>query len=987
MKLKFDASLGYQQDAIQSVVGLFKGQPLARSTFEVTMGAGGNTGSQMSLGKGLEGVPAIANQLTLQDDKLLNNLHPIQEKNDIPAIPKLDGRHFSVEMETGTGKTYVYLRTLFELNKSYGFTKFIIVVPSVPVREGVLKSIEVMKDHFRKLYDNVPFKCFEYDRDRLSLVREFATSNQLQIMVVNIQKFDKDNAVMHKDRDDLSGYRPIDFISTTNPVVMIDEPQSVEGDTRKAGTKRSSALDDLNPMLTLRYSATHFNKHNLLYKLDPIQAFDLKLVKRIEVASMREEESFNSAYMKLLKVDNSKGIKAQVEINAQQGNTQKRKKVWVKLGDDLYMKSGEVKKSNFRPEYQQGYQVAEINCEPGFEKLTLSSGRTVTFSQPLGDYGDALLKAQIEETIEQHLKKEKALKGRGIKVLSLFFIDKVASYREYDEQGNATPGKFAQWFEEAYSRLTAKAEYKELLNWSAEDVHNGYFSKDKKGKIKDTKGTTQADDDTYALIMRDKERLLDDGEPLRFIFSHTALREGWDNPNVFQICTLNESNSVMKKRQEIGRGLRLPVNSKGERVHDASINRLTVIANDSYEEFARQLQSEYEEEYGIEFGQVPEIAFAKLINSEAHQHTELGQDASKTIFKSLQDKGYLDTDGKVQDKFDPTNPHFVLELPEEFAPMQAQVSDKLKKFTLKSRVVSTRDRKTLTLRKNVTLDENFRELWERIGQKTRYRVQFDTSDLVARAAKAIAEMPDIKKPRISIDRVEIDQSYAGVEADTVLEQKTRELETQPALPDILAWLQNATELTRQTLVKILVDSGRLAEFFNNPQVFVNQVTEHIRHELHRMTVKGIQYSKVDGATYEMHQIEQEAQNGITRYLSNLYEVRNQEKTLYDYVIFDSDVEKEFAKALDDNESVKFYCKLPSWFKVDTPVGPYNPDWAVVTGDSDEKLYLVRETKSTTKKEKRREEENDKIECAEKHFETIDVDYRVCTNLKEALEAA
>ena len=991
MKLKFDASLAYQQDAIQSVVGLFEGQPLARSTFEVTVGAGGNTGSQMSLGGELEGVPAIANQLMLNDnkqlnnDELLKNLHHIQKKNDIAINPTLAGRHFSVEMETGTGKTYVYLRTLFELNKAYGFTKFIIVVPSVPVREGVLKSIEVMKDHFRALYDNVPFHHFVYDSTKLNQVREFATSNQLQIMVMNIQAFDKASAIMHKDRDDLSGYRPIDFISATSPIVMIDEPQSVEGDTRKEDTKRSEALTSLNAMLTLRYSATHFKQYNLLYKLDPIQAFDLKLVKRIEVASMREEESFNSAYVKLLKVDYSKGIKAQVEINAQQGNSQKRKKVWVKVEDDLYLKSGEAKKSNCRPEYQNGYLIREISGEGGLEKVVFSSGRAVTIKQALGDYGDALLKAQIEETIEQHLKKEKALLGRGIKVLSLFFIDKVASYRQYDDQGHGLPGKFAMWFEEAYRRLLDKDEYKALKRWSAEEVHNGYFSKDKKGKVKDTNGSTKDDSDTYALIMRDKERLLDPEVPLRFIFSHTALREGWDNPNVFQICTLNESNSVMRKRQEIGRGLRLPVNSRGERVHDASINRLTVIANDSYEEFARQLQSEYEEEYGIGFGQVPEIAFAKLVNANAHQHTELGQEDSKTIFQSLQTNGYLDQDGRVQDKFDPKNPRFVLELPEEFAPFRAQVSDTLQRFILKSRVVNERDREKLTLRKNVELDENFRELWDRIKQKTRYRVEFDTDQLVEKAAACIAAMPVIRNPRISVDRVGLDHSYAGIEAERVLEQKVRVLEAQPALPDILAWLQNATELTRQTLVKILVQSGRLAEFFNNPQVFVNQVTDCIRYELSRITIQGIQYSRVEGASYEMHQINQDAESGITRYLSNLYKVQHQEKTLFDYVIFDSDVEREFAKALDHNESVKFYCKLPSWFKVDTPVGPYNPDWAIVTGDAEQKLYLVRETKSTTKQEKRREEENDKIECAEKHFKTIEVDYRVVTNLKEALE--
>jgi type III restriction enzyme len=659
MKLKFDPTLQYQQDAINAVVGVFDGQPFVQSaaTAFQAFQIGGLFQTELGMG----------NRLTIGDEDLLKNVHAIQEANGIERAPVTTkhltagmavgqplawqalehGNEFSVEMETGTGKTYVYLRSVFELNKVYGFKKFIIVVPSVAIREGVLHSITTMKDHFQTLYDNVPFDHFVYDSKRLGKVRQFASSNQIQIMVINIQSFQKDVAdkdlsemtddelkklnVINRENDRMSGRRPIEFIQAANPIVIIDEPQSVDNTD-----KSRRAISNLNPMVTLRYSATHRNPYNLLYKLDPIRAYDLRLVKRIEVASIKSEDSFNDAYVKLLKTDNKNGIKAQIEIHKDGGSGPTPTKLWVKQGDDLFVKSGE------REAYREGYIVQNIDCTPSAEYLEFNQGRFLELGQEVGGLGDDVMRAQVFETVEQHLKKERALKGKGIKVLSLFFIDRVANYRIYNDDGTTGLGKIGLWFEEAYRELTAKPIYKGLSPFEAEQVHNGYFSQDKQGRAKDTRGNTADDDDTYSLIMRDKERLLDPAEPLRFIFSHSALREGWDNPNVFQICTLNESQSVEKKRQEIGRGLRLPVNSAGERVHDETVNRLTVIANESYEDFARSLQSEFEEDFGIKFGKIEKIAFAKLIREADDDHGEpLGQDASAQIWDSLVANGYL----------------------------------------------------------------------------------------------------------------------------------------------------------------------------------------------------------------------------------------------------------------------------------------------------------------------------------------------------------
>lgn len=983
MKLKFDPSLSYQEDAINAVVKIFDGQPTVQGSYEVShttdiMGMQlselGAIGNALTFGIDPEGI-SEADYKRMIDQKLLDNVHAAQAENDITQTPTLQGREFSTEMETGTGKTYVYLRSIFELNRKYGFKKFVIVVPSVAIREGVLKSIEITKDHFKTLYNNIAFDHFVYDSKKLGKVRQFATSNQIQIMVINIQAFQKAENIMNQERDTMSGRMPIEYIQATRPFVIIDEPQSVDNTP-----KSKEAIKRLNPIATLRYSATHKSPYNLLYKLDPIRAYDLRLVKRIEVASIKSDDDFNQAYVKLLKADNSNGIKAQVEIHKKSGASIKPAKVWVKQNDDLYVKSGE------RSDYQQGYEVAEIDSTPGFETITFSNGRTLELGEEVGGTRDEVMKAQIRETIEQHLKKERILKKRGIKVLSLFFIDKVANYRVYNDDGSTDLGQFGIWFEEAYKELTA-TKYKDVIPFDVSQVHDGYFSMDNKGRAKDTRGNTAADEDTYSKIMRNKEQLLDADEPLRFIFSHSALKEGWDNPNVFQICTLNETQSVDRKRQEIGRGLRLPVNADGERVHDEHINRLTVIANESYEEFARKLQTEFEEDFGTRFGCVDQIAFSKLIiSSPDGEDTPLGQDASIRLWDELKDNGYIDEEGRVLPKFNPQDMYFELKTSDEFKEIRAAVIDEVRKFTFQDRIKNARDQHNIKLRKEVQLVDDFKDLWDRIKFKTRYRVKFDTEKLIYEAVQAIKAQPPITAPRLHMAKAEVEQTKAGFSTDKVLEYRDYKRGEVKVLPDILSFLQKETELTRHTIVSILKKSGRLDEFKINPQEFMAMVSKSIARTLHTFMMEGLEYEKIADHSYEMTQINEEAEKGITRYLSNLYMVQNTDKALFDAIECDSEVERQFARDLDNNENVKLFVKLPSWFKIDTPIGAYNPDWAFVTED-EEKLYFVRETKSTIEREKLRESEHHKIECGRKHFTEVcsdmpDFSFDVVTSLKE-----
>ena len=651
MKLHFDPNQQFQHDAISSIVGIFKGQPLNQGDFSFSISS-----ENYMFREG-----GVGNRLEISVEQTLKNIQEIQKKNVLPVSEKLDGMNFSVEMETGTGKTYVYLRTIYELNKKYGFKKFVIVVPSIAIREGVLKNLEITFDHFQNLYDKTPVNFNVYDSKRVSNLRNFAINNNIQILVINIDSFAKDENIINKTNDKLTGKKPIEFIQTTSPIVIVDEPQNMETEIRK------KALENLNSLCTLRYSATHTNRYNMVYSLDPVKAYDLGLVKQIEVDSIITENDFNEAYFCLEKVTATKtrtSAKIKIDVNTPDGV--KRKSVSAKLGDDLY------DLSNKREIYKNGYILNGIDISESL--VELSNGETIFVGDTFGGLSDEIMKVQIRKTVEEHFLKEREFKSKGIKVLSLFFIDRVANYRDYDSDGIPVKGKLAKWFEEIYKEISFKSAFKGLIPFDVDEVHNGYFSADKKGKWKDTKGNTQADDDTFKLIMKNKEKLLDNTEPLRFIFSHSALREGWDNPNVFQICTLNETQSELKKRQEIGRGLRLSVNQEGVRIQDKNINRLTVIANESYEDFAKQLQSEIELDCGVSF---------------------------------------------------------------------------------KGRIKNKRKRATVRYRKCFELDEKFRDIWERIKQQTTYRVEYDTAELIKKTAKAVNQMPSIKKAVIKTTKTSL----------------------------------------------------------------------------------------------------------------------------------------------------------------------------------------------------------------------------------------
>jgi type III restriction enzyme len=998
VRLQFDPNQQFQLDAVAAVADLFDGQERGAPEFSVikTQYEGDLLSGQVMTETG------VGNRLLLSEDRLTENTRGIQERNDIefapgsnleswemfdaPADTKRNCPHFSVEMETGTGKTYVYLRTIFELSHRYGFQKFIIVVPSVAIREGVLKNIEITGDHFRAIYSNLPFEWFVYDAKKVNRLRQFATSNTLQILVINIDAFRKNftgteeegkSNVMYKRQDKLGDNMPIEFIQAARPIVIIDEPQSVD-----STDKAQEAIKALNPLMTLRYSATHRNPYNLIYRLDPVRAFELRLVKQIVVANVESEDSANEPFVQVESIEYKKEYKAKLRMLVKTADGPREKSVSVKPGDDLYYKSGELH------HYQDGFRIADLSAEPGDEHIRFSNGRRLGQGEEMGGARSDVWRAQIKKTVEEHLKKEVKVRERGLKVLSLFFIDKVANYRDYDDDGNPIQGKFAQVIEEELAGFASDPRFASLewLKLPAGQLHNGYFSGDRKKRKdgteetiwKDTKGSTALDDDTYNLIMKEKERLLDLNEPLRFIFSHSALREGWDNPNVFQICTLNETQSAMKKRQEIGRGLRLPVDQTGARVFDDSINKLYVMANESYEAFAKALQNEYEEDCGVTFGKVPITALAKLTRVIDDEEKPIGRAEAEAIRDILVEQKMIDVSGRIQKAFDPRSPSFKLELPDDKSELTPSLIDLLSSYQIEHHIRREKDEGANKLKKQVLLTPEFEELWTRIKPKTIYRVEFETSDLVARAVAEIRRMPKIEKPimRVTTGVLGVEKSGVSAKGMSVAEE-TREYGSRP-LPDILGYLQNETELTRSTLVEILRKSDRLAEFFNNPQRFMDQVARILKFELHRLLVDGIKYERIEGtgpdAEWDQMLFKSEE---LINYLTAL-EVT---KSVYEYVVYDSEIEREFAEQLDQRDDIKLFVKLPNWFKVETPVGEYNPDWAIVKHDSST-IYLVRETKGTRDFLKLRSSEADKVRCGKKHFEALGQDFKVVVTAGE-----
>lgn len=872
MKLRFDPNQQFQLDAINAVVGIFEGQPLNQGDFSFSISSENPLLQEAGIG----------NRLEITAEQILKNVREIQKKNDLPISDKLDGMHFSVEMETGTGKTYVYLRTIYELNKKYGFKKFVIVVPSIAIREGVLKNLEITFEHFQNLYDKIPVNFDVYDSRRVSGLRNFAVNNNIQILVINIDSFAKDENIINKSNDKLTGKKPIEFIQATSPVVIVDEPQNMETEIRK------KAVENLNPLCTLRYSATHTNRYNMVYSLDPVKAYDLGLVKQIEVDSIVTENDFNEAYLCLEKVSATKTrTSAKIKIDVNTPNGVKRKTVTVKVGDDLY------DLSNKREIYKDGYIINGIDVSENL--IELSNGEILFTGDTFGGLSDEVMKVQIRKTVEEHFLKERKLKAKGIKVLSLFFIDRVANYRDYDSDGNPVKGKFAIWFEEIYKEISSRSAYKELIPFGPEEVHNGYFSADKKGKWKDTKGNTKADDNTFKLIMKNKEKLLDINEPLRFIFSHSALREGWDSPNVFQICTLNETHSELKKRQEIGRGLRLSVNQEGLRIQDTNINRLTVVANEMYEDFAKQLQKEIEEDCGVSF--------------------------------------------------------------------QGRIKNKQKRATVR-------------YRKGFELDDKFREIWNRIKYRTTYRVKYDTAELIKKAAKAVNQMPSVRKAVIKTTKTALEFDKTGI----VMETKasfTTSLDGVFKIPDVLFYIQERTELTRSTILEILKKSKRIGDILINPQLFLDNTIIAIKDVLTELMIEGIKYEKIGSKEYEMRLFEDYEIhiNPLT------FKINKKDKTIYSNLIpLDSNVEYNFARECETRDDIEFYFKLPFWFKIKTPIGNYNPDWALIK-KNEKTVYFVAETKSAG--QELRISEKQKVKCGHAHFKEFDnVKYRQVATVDE-----
>ena len=901
MKLQFDSSLDYQLDAINAVVDVFAGQIKSDSSFIVGQAELGLEGQQLSL----EATSARGNVLSLMPEQIINNVHSIQDRNmlerseiapggfefpvEFPleiSTPKLQhDLNFSIEMETGTGKTYVYLRTIHELHQKYGWKKFIIVVPSVAIREGVMKNLEITREHFATEYDNPEMNFYVWDSKKTGQAREFATNDTLQIMVITIDSFAKAQNVMNRQSD----YgRPLDFIKATHPVVILDEPQNMETDIRR------NAIASLNPLCTLRYSATHKHLYNLLYRLTPVDAYDKGLVKKIEVHSVQSEDNYNDAYINVLSLERQSKTRsfAKIEVDASDEYGLQRKVIKAFPGDDLEAKTG-------RSIYA-GYYVESINH--GDNCVEFSNGKVIYVGQRDESLHDDIIKRQIELTIDDHFDKQRRL-GGGVKVLSLFFIDKVMNYREYTANG-VSKGKFAKWFEEAYAKVASKPKYAGVMdNLSASEVHDGYFAADKSGQWKDSRdtkgegGRTKDDDTAYNLIMKDKERLLDINEPLRFIFSHSALREGWDNPNVFQICTLNETSSQMKKRQEIGRGLRLPVDIDGQRVHDDSVNVLTVVANESYAEFSRKLQTEIEEETGIHFG---------------------------------------------------------------------------------GRIKNHDDRRPIRFQKSRALDPAFKELWDKIKHKTTYQVAIDTEKLVAETASELAQVT-ISKPNIADDKTLIDSmnSDSGFMVRETGFNAYAARQTEIKIPNLLADIQRRTQMTRRVIFDVLDQAGMFEQMIINPQQVIDETAQAINRVKRRLAVDGVKYYRT-GEYYDMTFFENDE---LQTYLydaamkSGAVAVTDQAKTIYDYVAVDSEVEREFMQSLEDNVDVKFYIKLPSWFKIDTPVGKYNPDWAVAF-DGDRRIYFVAETKGSDDINDNHLSANErsKITAARQHFAEINVPY-------------
>lgn len=1009
MKLQFKHQK-FQKDAARAVVDVFSDQPLLTSTYMIDSGDGRET--LLDDFTGWRNEPIIPR---LTDSKILENINTIQKENNIKVSEKLEGRYnLTIEMETGVGKTYTYIKTMYELNKKYGWSKFIVVVPSVAVREGVHKSFEITQDHFAEEYGK-KIRYFVYNSSRLNQIEQFASDNSINVMIINSQAFNatgKNARRIYMKLDEFRSRRPIDVIAKTNPIVIIDEPQSVEG------KKTKENLEQFNALMTLRYSATHKKDsiYNMVYRLDALEAYNKKLVKRISVKGITETGSSSTeGYVYLEGINLSKAAPtATIQFDYKTSKEIKKITRIVNEGFNLYDNSGELE------EYKNGFTITKIDGRDN--SIEFINGKKIYAGDVIGNVNeDVLRRIQIRETILSHIERERELFNKGIKVLSLFFIDEVAKYKCYDEAGSEYNGIYAQMFEEEYNDIVSnlkikfgETEYQNYLNEiDKSSTHAGYFSIDKKGKLVDSKlkrnetsASGENDIDTYDLIMKNKELLLNRDpkkSPVRFIFSHSALREGWDNPNVFQICTLKQSTSDVRKRQEVGRGLRLCVNDRGDRM-DANalgnevhnVNVLTIIASESYDSFAKGLQSEFAEAVADRPVKITEELFiGRVLKGINGEEIQVDSELADAIQFELISNKYIDKKHTLTDKYYEDKKNGTIEFDDELMPYVNEIVSILdsvydnKLFTIED---ARQNNVELKLDENKLAMKEFKELWKKINSKSIYVVDFDTEELIEKAINALDQNLAVTKLQFKVESGVMNKikskeellagkSFVKEEASNYTDHS---IVGSNVKYDLIGKIVEGTDLTRKAVVRILqgIKPYVFEQFKFNPEEFILKAISIINSEKATAVIEHITYNVME----EKYDVNIFTDATIKGKLD--VNAMKAKKHLYDHIVYDSTNEKRFASDLDINNSVAVYVKLPNSFYISTPVGKYNPDWAIAFHEGSVKhVYFIAETKGNMDSLELRTIEQSKIHCAKKHFKAIsnnEVVYDVVDNYESLL---
>ena len=1011
MKLQFKHQK-FQADAAKAVVDVFAGQPYLTPSYMMDKGS---EFYQQTLTND-EYFTGWSNQKIipeLNDKLILENINKIQRANQIKPSTKLEGRfNLTIEMETGVGKTYTYIKTMYELNRTYGWSKFIVVVPSIAIREGVYKSFQVTQEHFAEEYGK-KIRFFIYNSTQLTEIDRFASDNSINVMIINSQAFNakgKDARRIYMKLDEFRSRRPIDIIAKTNPIIIVDEPQSVEGKQTKENLKQ------FNPLITLRYSATHKldSIYNMIYRLDAMEAYNKRLVKKISVKGITESgNNVNDSYIYLESINLSKlAPTATIQFDIK-GTTGIRKVTrTVSEGYNLYDNSGQLE------EYKQGFVVSKIDGRD--DSLEFINGIKIYTGDVIGKiYEDQLRRIQIRETILSHIQRERELFYKGIKVLSLFFIDEVSKYKKYDDTGEPINGTYAEIFEEEYKDIISdlkigmgEDEYiKYISEIPADKTHAGYFSIDKKGKMIDSKigkkETTADDVDAYDLIMKNKELLLDRDprkSPVRFIFSHSALREGWDNPNVFQICTLKQSSSDVRKRQEVGRGLRLCVNQHGERmdtnvlgndVHN--VNVLTVIASESYDSFAKGLQNEIAEAVADRPNAItPEIFIGKIIIDEKGNEQIVDGDTGRAIHFDLIFNGYIDKKGLLTDKYYEDKANGKLKIAEEVSDFAVSVIEIIDSI-YDSRMLQPEDARKNNVELSVDEEKlsmpEFKALWNKINSKSVYVVDFDTDELIKKSITSLNNKLHVSKVYFKVETgtmEEIQSKEKLISGEAFVKEETENYSNTAFVStnikyDLIGKLVDETGLTRKAVIQILkgIDVTVFNQFKSNPEEFILKTASLINDEKATSIIEHITYDVMD-EKYDTTIFTDSTIKG--RLGTNAMKAK---KHLYDHIVYDSTNEKSFATELDTNKDVAVYVKLPDGFYISTPVGKYNPDWAIAFYDGNIKhIYFIAETKGSMNSMQLRLIEESKIHCAREHFKAVSngtVVYDVVDSYKSLLE--